>query len=384
MILNQAKTWLAEAAIPLWLKHGMDFERGGFIESLDHDARPIEAPWRGLVQARQIYSLRIAAEMGACSPEESRRAIDAGVSFLLEKYSLPHGGFVRSIDRADQPVENFADLYSQAFALFGMAHAHAVTKESRLKARAHALLAYLQTDRRLPNGGYSEIQAGQTGKILRVSNPHMHLFEAALAWMEEDPSEPVWGRLADEVFALCRDHLIDADTGILAEHFDEEWRPVLHERGFVFEPGHQYEWAWLLGRYGRHRKIDLTAMRARMIEAAERNGVCATRHAPFDELWSDLTVKSSTSRLWPHCERVKAAVRLAEESSGPARVRYVAMADEGMRGLFRYFEVKTPGLWLDVWTESGEFLKNQPVRASSFYHIVGALSEYAEVRPRLS
>jgi mannose-6-phosphate isomerase len=51
--------------------------------------------------------------------------------------------------------------------------------------------------------------------------------------------------------------------------------------------------------------------------------------------------------------------------------------------LWRYLETKKPGLWLDTLTENGTFAE-QPVKASSLYHIINALSEYITLRPRVA
>ena len=43
--------------------------------------------------------------------------------------------------------------------------------------------------------------------------------------------------------------------------------------------------------------------------------------------------------------------------------------------LFRYFDLPVRGLWFDTWEENGNF-REQPVKSSSLYHIIGAISEY--------
>ena len=52
------------------------------------------------------------------------------------------------------------------------------------------------------------------------------------------------------MLALTR--FIDPETGVLREFFDADWRAPGGEDGLV-EPGHQFEWAWLLQRWGRLR-----------------------------------------------------------------------------------------------------------------------------------
>ena len=49
------------------------------------------------------------------------------------------------------------------------------------------------------------------GQIVYRSNPHMHLFEAALAWMAVD-RDPEWRSLADELCVLATTKFIDEET----------------------------------------------------------------------------------------------------------------------------------------------------------------------------
>ncbi len=48
-------------------------------------------------------------------------------------------------------------------------------------------------------------------------------------------------------------HFIDAETGGLREFFKADWTPYDGEKGRIMEPGHQFEWAWLLARWGERR-----------------------------------------------------------------------------------------------------------------------------------
>src|SRR5690606_18933473 len=114
------------------------------------------------------------------------------------------------------------------------------------RQKAIGLLDFLNRERSLPNGGFSEIEGG---KICYRSNPHMHLFEAALAWMAVD-KDPRWRTLADSIHSLATTKFIDEKTGLLAEYFASDWSPILENGRFIAEPGHHYEWAWLFLVYG--------------------------------------------------------------------------------------------------------------------------------------
>jgi mannose/cellobiose epimerase-like protein (N-acyl-D-glucosamine 2-epimerase family) len=134
-----------------------------------------------------------------------------------------------------------------------------------------------------PLGGFNE--STPTDPPLH-SNPHMHLFEACLAWNAID-SDPKWRALADEIAGLALSKFISAETGALREFFDDQWNPAPGVAGRIWEPGHQYEWAWLLLRWGKLagrpdaiaaalRMIDLAETRASIPSAAWASTPCST------------------------------------------------------------------------------------------------------------
>lgn len=380
-LIEKSHYWLKEHACAYWLTHGTDWQQGGFYECIQLDGKPlIEAPRRVMVQARQIYSLRVALSLNCCDREKAVHAIEAGIQRLISKYSLASGAFAHSVNQYGSHHDTTPYLYSQAFALFGMAHAYAVCPSPEIKSRAYALLHYLKRERQIATGGFSECL--NNDDIAYQSNPHMHLFEAAIAWMEVDQDER-WRLLADDVLALCLAKFIRHPHQLLCEHFDKNWEPLLIENQFYFEPGHQYEWAWLMGNYEKLTGINLYPIRHQLFQTSENNGICATRHMVYDEVWNDFRPKRLTSRFWPQCERMKAALQLGNTSCTQyLQTSFAKAADEALESLFTFFDLPVKGLWYDVLQESGEY-RNEPAKASSFYHIIGALSEYIQLRERL-
>lgn len=370
---DQAKIWLTEFACPLWLDKGIDWKNGGFYECLSLQGEPTPSPRRVMVQARQIFSSHLAMNLGIISGEQCRASIKKGIDFILRYYSLPSGGFLHAIDENFEPLKKPEDLYGQAFALFGLAHAYKVLSDTFYKNRAKQLLAYLNRERKLPQGGFSEILSQE---IQYEANPHMHLFEALLYWMEID-SDPEWKIMADEILSLCLNKFIDSEKTLLAEHFDSNWKPILTNGIFIFEPGHHYEWVWLLGRYQKLTGKELRPLRKKLYDVSELYGISPTKKCAYDEVSSHLLPYKKTARFWPQCERIKAALQLGLETEDPAP--YARTADESLHALFQFLDVPIQGLWYDTWQESGEFTI-QPAKASSFYHIIGAMSEYIQFR----
>lgn len=365
-LLSQWTSWLTQAVFPLWLKEGVLSRERGFAEALSLEkGAALSLPMRTMVQCRQIYSFRIGMENDLCPIDKARDAINGGLTFLLKHCGVSSGAFVHSVYPDGTPADTKMDLYTQAFCLFGLANAHQVLPERRteIKTRAQTLLDYLRRERKVKVGGYTEI--GPSGTLYQ-SNPHMHLFEAAIAWTSTD-SDTMWRDFASELLELCTETFIQKPSGLLCEHFNESWSPLTTQGKFVFEPGHHFEWAWLMGLYQEQIGTDLTPVRQRLYERAQE---FVKQSYVIDEVWSNLTPKSSSARFWPQCERIKAASQMARREN----------AKEGVESLLTYFKTPTNGLWYDIRLENGTF-KDQPAKASSLYHIIGA---YAEFKKRIS
>ena len=75
----------------------------------------------------------------------------------------------------------------------------------------------------------------------------------------------------------------------------------------VVEPGHQYEWAWLLLRWSQRvhnpRAFQLALY---LIDRAEDRGVDPARGVAINALFGDGRARDARARLWPQTERIKA------------------------------------------------------------------------------
>ena len=115
------------------------------------------------------------------------------------------------------------------------------------RAPALALIGTLERDYSHPEGGFYEDRDGR-GPLR--ANPHMHLLEAALAWLPIDP-EPIWRRSADDdrcvpraVHGRRKRRAAGSASALTGRHFRGRWSQIV-------EPGHHYEWAFLLDRWAR-------------------------------------------------------------------------------------------------------------------------------------
>jgi mannose-6-phosphate isomerase len=347
------EAWLGDA-LALWGRAGVEPQTADFFEALTPDGEAVDAPLRARVQARQAFVFAEAMLSGrdAAYLETARR----GFQRFEEGFRQPDGRFAFSQRDAR------AFLYEQDFALLAMSAFAAAGAGGRDWAgEARALRGRLETYRH-PAGGFREL-----GEHPFQANAHMHLLESALAW--EEAGEGDWAPLADEVVALALSRFIDPEGGFLREFFDEAWRPAPGDDGRWVEPGHQFEWAWLLERWGRARGHAASRAAARRLFQGGLKGVDRVRGVAVNVLWDDLTVRDASARLWPQTEYLKAALILGEEAEALVASNAIA----------KYLDVPLRGLWRDKLRPDGTFV-DEPAPASSFYHLWVALSELTGAR----
>lgn len=361
---------MLEDVLPVWSVAGMDRADGGFSESLAADGSAPAVPRRVRVSARQMYAFCEASRLG-WNNMAATACLMHGYDFLVRNAN--EDGLIHhsvSID-GDRPAEGH-DLYDQAFLLFAYANAYRHQQNDEFRQRGRALLAVMRRVLSLPGGGFADHT--QRPFPLR-SNPHMHLLEAALAWMEVD-DEPSWRALADEIVTLFKTRLFDPEKGVVREMFMPDWSAIEEDGRCRIEPGHNYEWAWLLIRWQKMTGGEAGDCAERMIDFAETYGYDPVRHVAINEFWSDGCACETTARLWPQTERLKAWLAIAEGSHGLARWQAERRALDAAGALLRYMQTGVPGMWYDLMLENGSF-RHAAAPASSFYHIICAVGELA-------
>ena len=352
--------WIDLAALPLWGTLGVDTD-GGFVESLDGRGKSTADFRRARVQARQAYVFAAAGLSGWSGPWAGLTAqgLDA-----FEAHNLRPDGLYRTrTDRHGSSLDDTPWLYDQAFVLFALAAAaEAGLRPVERLTKARSLIAAMEGLRH-NTGGWRE-----AGDLPFQANAHMHLLEACLAWEALDADGP-WTRLADEIVEMARRSFIEPERGFLREFFSKDWTALSDDDGQIIEPGHQFEWVWLLTRWGRERRQEWALDAAQKLYAAGQKGVDPRMGIAVDALNTDLSIRSGHARLWPQTERLKAALILAETTEGADRDRFIRDAQSALHGLARYLEPS--GLWRDKLGPDGKFV-DEPSPASSLYHLMVA------------
>ncbi|MCA1369093.1 mannose-6-phosphate isomerase Pmi [Bradyrhizobium sp. BRP14] len=373
--------WLVDAALPLWRKKGFDPESGGFVETIDMKGEATRANRRSRVQPRQVYCFAEACRRGWSG--DWRTVAEGGLLYFDRVYRQPNGFYGALADAGGQIIDPSFDLYNQAFALLAFAYLAEVLPERKAEmiARSDGLRRKLEAHCKHPLAGFEE---DNPPRLPLGSNPHMHLFEACLASEEVEGFDRVaWTNLADEIAHLAMERFIDAESGALREFFDHDWVPFPGEKGRIVEPGHQFEWAWLLLRWGERRgNAEAIGKARRLFDIGEAHGICPERDVAVMTLLDDFSVADPVARLWPQTEWLKAAIRFAALTDGEERQRYLASASRAAAALQRFLETPIRGLWRDKQKADGSFI-DEPAPASSFYHILCAIYETEDCLKRV-
>ena len=360
------KRWLFDAALPLWWERGADRIRGGFHEAISLDGSPLPQPHRARVIARQAFSYGEAGRLGWPGPW--REAQHHALEYFRKHFITADATVVSVVGLDGEIADPRFDLYNQAFALLAFASGHRTFGEAAgWRRQAVALRTTLEQSYAHPLGGFVEDRAG---RLPQRSNPHMHLLEAALAWMAVE-DDPAWRSMADGIAALCLEKLIDPASGALGEFFARDWSPAPGVEGRIREPGHHYEWAFLLDRWARMTCRNAPEAVPRLIAFADSRGLDVRRGAAVNAVLSDGGVHDPIARLWAQAERVRAY--LAQRRSGDD----VAAAIKGLR---RFLATPTQGVWFDQLGADDAFIV-EPARATSLYHIIGTVAELSQAIP---
>lgn len=363
----RARDWAINRALPLWATAGRDRNRGGFHERLTLDGVPItNVPKRAMVQARQIYVFSQAHLLGWIDGKE---LVADAVECLITQYRAADGapGFVHSLAPDGGVANSTRDTYAHAFILFALGWYHRLSGDTQVIAQADQILAFLDENAASPRGGF--LDAVPVIGHGRSQNPHMHLFEAMIA-LHGATGAPRFLARGAEIFGLFTSRFFDSETGSLVEHCDQGLVPLSGKRGALREPGHHYEWVWLLRNFQQMSGRDVSRFAEALYSHADRHGWDEEGFV-VDEVYSDGRPARASRRFWPHTECIKANLVEAERGRSGADNR----AAEAFRKVLDVFLVDChPGGWREQFDPQGR-PRVDFMPASSFYHIFCAIAE---------
>jgi mannose/cellobiose epimerase-like protein (N-acyl-D-glucosamine 2-epimerase family) len=362
------REWAIEHALPLWANAGFDRRHGRFEERLSLSGEPIlDVPQRLMVQARQIYSYGLAARRGWCGG--AQELVELAYASMVRDFYRRDGrdGWVFSIDREGNVVDATRDLYAHAFVLLGVASYVKAGGGRNALAVADETLAFVESHLRSKHGGYFD--AAPRPDALRRQNPHMHMLEGLLS-LWACSGERRYLVQAEKIVELFATYFFRPDPGVLGEYFDDFLQPAAGRTGDIVEPGHHYEWVWLLRWFeqetGRDMQLYANALyRHADVYGYDQDGLVV------DEILRDGRPHKRSRRAWPITEALKGNLAEAIRARPQAAEKVAALAD---RLHSRFLTREPAGGWIDRLDERGRPAIDF-VPASTLYHILCALAE---------
>ncbi|SDS67445.1 AGE family epimerase/isomerase [Pseudomonas prosekii] len=340
-----------DVIVPLWQGPGWNADMALPYEALDAEHQPLPPQrYRAMACARQLY---LFSSLIGQVPAAEERAAALFRSLQQHFHDAEHGGWFHSIDAQGAPLDQRKDLYTHAFILFACAHYWDKVREPLVESVLNAALQVI-AQRFATDDGLYEASLERDWSSLNsgpLQNPLMHLAEAFLATLSvrEDAAAE------DALLKLCtamQEQFVDPQTRVLME------KPL----GAVdnwFEPGHQFEWYFLLESSPLLRGSQLHESLDRAFALTERLGVAEHSGAVLAmlDLQDGGSAKDSTQRIWAQAEYLR-ALTLRPHSEAPVLRQLQALQQ-------RFLHV---GGWFECRDEAGE-VSRKDMPSTTPYHL---------------
>jgi mannose/cellobiose epimerase-like protein (N-acyl-D-glucosamine 2-epimerase family) len=312
---------------------GWDEARSRSVERLQADLTPAPLGYRrGMVAGRQLFFFSHAHRLTR-DPVYEDRARRLFADLVNHFWDKTNGGWYFSLNDDNTPQDPTKDLYHHAFIMLGLAHYLAIFADKDALDWLCKTNELVFRHFSLPGGWFAPSTTRDwtiLGRNLE-QNPHMHLLEAYLS---------SYNATRDDAFLKCSTQIMSIYTEILRtpdgckvlEHLDEDGQPS-GEDGNLIQPGHLYEWYWLVNEYADI--AGLPAYRAActpIVGWADRRGVDPGAGGIYDMVDTGGNIISNRKRIWPVIECIKALVTLARmsgsEQSYEALARWIMFIRE--------------------------------------------------------
>jgi histidinol-phosphate phosphatase family protein len=278
------------------------------------------------------------------------------------------GRWVFSVYGDGKVADPRCDSYSLAFLLMALAWLYRMRPDEQLLGLVDEIYEILDGPLTAGHGGV--LDGLPRLDRFRRQNPNMHLMEAYLSLYEAAFRKKDLDR-AIAIWNLFSSKLFDWVHMALPELHNDEWKP----ESAWFEPGHHFEWVWLLRRLARAAPVSVDSCAEALLSRASAEGIDADGFV-VDRVDMLSGQKTASRRCWSTCEYIKAC---AAESEAVRSSDWETKTAGVLRTLRIGFLAKAkPGLWVDRIDEHGNPISTD-VPASTLYHLFLALSETTRV-----
>jgi len=353
-LFTRVQAHFQDVIVPLWQGPGWNAELALPYEALDAAHQPLPPQrYRAMACARQLY---VFSSLIGQVPGAEVRAAALFNSLQRHFHDAEHGGWFYSIAPDGQPLDTHKDLYTHAFIVFACAHYWGKVRESSVERVLNAALEVVS--RRFATGdGLYEANLERDWQALGcgpLQNPLMHLAEAFLATLAVRDDAQVQEALTGLCSAMHA-QFIDPQHGVLME------KPL----GAVdnwFEPGHQFEWYFLLESSSLLRGTPLHESLDRTFALTERLGVEQASGAVRATLDVNGQAKDATQRIWAQAEYLR-ALTLRPDSEA-AVLRQLQALQQRFLHAQGWYECRDPDGEVSRW----DMPSTTPYHLATCYH----------------
>lgn len=364
---HHAANRFAMEFMPAWLEIALPHGTGPapVLESLDAP----NAPASTLTQARIVFALaHLHLVTGAPGLLAAAQRIYRHMAAQLRDAD---GGFRLNVS-AEGKIRR---SYDQSFALLALATLHRADPDCVTAAEIDDCWQFIQTRLTEADGSLWEDDRAIATDGIRAQNPHMHMLEAVLQCYDMS-GDSIWLDRAKTFVGLAAQYFIDAETGAIREFVGPDLLPMNSVVGQRREPGHQYEWAWLLRRYaGFSGDTHVLALADRMQAFAEQHGLRdggPLHGALYDAVDAAGQVVEPTHLLWPLTEAGKVYAALHRETGTP---KDAATAQRIERMIFElYFDTQGETRWVNQLDTKGHVVWDVAL-SRLLYHVAVFVTE---------
>lgn len=346
-----------DTVVPVWTGPGWNAELGLPFEAVDAQHRPLPPQrYRAMACARQLY---VFSSLIGLQPGADAHAGQLFRALQRHFHDAEHGGWFYSVDAHGKPLDLRKDLYTHAFIVFACAHYWGKVREPLVESVLDAALTVVLERFATRDGLYEACLDHDWVKLGTgpLQNPLMHLAEAFLAALSVRDDAQVHTALL-------------ALTNAMHLHFIEPTHQLIMEKpvGSVdnwFEPGHQFEWFYLLASSPLLRQSPLRQALEASFGYAETIGV--RNGTVLSMLTGNGEVLDATQRIWAQAEYVRAL------TLRPEAARRVAAQLSVLRERF----LRAPG-WYECRDGAGEVSRHD-MPSTTPYHLATCYEAIAAV-----
>ena len=341
--------------LPFWLKHGLDYEHGGFFNAVDRDGTLLDSDKSVWFQGR--FSWLLAAVHNALGPnEEWLRLARDGVRFIDDHCFDPGDGLMWFHVTADgKPIRKRRYRFSEAFACIANAAVFQATGDSSYAEKAVKLFDTFEQHAKDP--GLSPFPAKFTGTrpSKGIGAPMIAINMAQICREAKVPGD--WDSKVDACIEEivsdfvhddieCVMETVAVDGSRIDDHFD----------GRTLNPGHAIEAAWFIMHEAKVRGNDpaLIGLGTKMLDWMWKRGwdtefggmlyFVGVDGRPVQEYWHDMKF------WWPHDEAIIATL-LAYQITGDQR--YAEMHELVHDWTWKHFPDPEYGEWFGYLHRDG-------------------------------